>query len=139
MSSEKQLKVFTLKYDEHTNSISPGVAYINPADTLREMYKIIGCSCVTCTAIEINGKKYDVWSDDEALLKSNPVPNLCIDDDIVIFGNLLIAKSNEEGKMVGLDKGEPQLLYAFAQISARIFVRIHSYCETVFSDFMEVP
>ena len=108
MSSEKPLKVFTLKYDEHTNSISHGVAYINPAASLSEMYKIIGCSCVTCTAIEINGKSYDVWSDDEALLVSNPVPNLYIDDDTVIFGNLLIAKTNEEGAMVGLDNGEPQ-------------------------------
>ena len=116
MSLEKQLKVFTLKYEERTNSISPGVAYINPADTLREMYKIIGCSCVTCTTIEINGRRYDVWSDDEALLVPNPVPNLYIDDDTVIFGNLLIAKSNDEGSMIGLDNGEPQLLYAFAQM-----------------------
>ena len=116
MSSEKQLKVFTLKYDEHTNSISPGVAYINPADTLSEMYKIIGCSCVTCTAIEVNGKKYDVWSDDEALLVEKPVPNLYINDDIVIFGNLLITKTYEDGEIVGLDDGEPQFLYSFAQI-----------------------
>ena len=113
---QKQLKVFTLTYDERINSISPGVAYINPADTLREMYKIIGCSCVTCTAIEVNGKSYDVWSDDEALLVDNPVPNLYIDDELVIFGNLLIAKTTEEGEMVGLDDGEPQLLYAFAQL-----------------------
>lgn len=113
---QKQLKVFTLTYNERTNSISPSVAYINPADTLSEMYKIIGCSCVTCTAIEINGKSYDVWSDDEALLVDNPVPNLYIDDDTVIFGNLMIAKSNDEGEMVGLDNGEPQLLYSFAQL-----------------------
>ena len=42
---QKQRKVFTLTYNERTNSISPSVAYINPADTLSEMYKIIGCSC----------------------------------------------------------------------------------------------
>ena len=58
---QKQLKVFTLTYDERTNSISPSVAYLNAADTLSETYKIIGCSCcVTCTEIEVNGKKYDV-------------------------------------------------------------------------------
>lgn len=96
--------------------MSPGVAYLNPSNTLSEMYKIIGCSCVTCTAIEVNGKKYDVWPDDEALLVSNPAPNLYINDDIVIFGNLLISKSNEEGAMVGLDNCEPQLLYSFAQL-----------------------
>ena len=116
MELQNLLKVFTLTYDERTNSISPSVAYINPANTLREMYKIIGCSCVTCTVIEINEKRFDVWSDDEALLVDAPVPNLYIDDDTVIFGNLLIAKSNDEGEMVGLDNGEPQLLYSFAQL-----------------------
>ena len=50
------------------------------------------------------------------MLVSNPVPNLYIDDDTVIFGNLLIAKSNDEGAMVDLDNGEPQLLYSFAQL-----------------------
>ena len=116
MTLPKLLRVFTLTYDNATNAIIPNVSFLNPEHILKDMYEIIGCSCVTCTEIEINGKKYDVWSDDEALLKSNPVPNLYIDDDTVIFGNLLIAKSNEEGEMVGLDKGEPQLLYAFAQI-----------------------
>ena len=56
MSWQKQLKVFTLTYDNCTNSISPGVAYLNLADTLRDIYKIIGCCCVTCMGIEINGK-----------------------------------------------------------------------------------
>ncbi len=116
MTLYKQLKVFTLTYDERTNSISPGVAYLNPSNTLSDMYKIIGCSCVTCTAIEVNGKKYDVWSDDEALLVDNPVPTLYIDDEFVIFGNLLIAKSNEEGAMVGLDNGEAPILYFFAKL-----------------------
>lgn len=116
MTLYKQIKVFTLTYDERTNSISPGVAYLNTSNTLSDMYKIIGCSCVTYTAIEVNGKKYDVWSDDEALLVDNPVPTLYIDDEFVIFGNLLIAKSNEEGAMVGLDNGEAQILYFFAQL-----------------------
>ena len=116
LPKHKQLKVFTLTYDNATNAITPNIAFLNPEHILKEMYKIIGCSCVTCTEIEINGKKYDIWSDDEALLVDNPVPNLFIDDDTVIFGNLLIAKSNDEGEMIGLDNGEPQLLYAFAQL-----------------------
>ena len=114
MNIPKPLKVLTLSYDARTNSISPHVAYLNPEHILQDMYKIIGCSCVTVTEIEVNGKYYDVWSDDEALLVDNPVPNLYISDDIVIFGNVLIAKTNEEGETVGLDDGEPQILYDFA-------------------------
>lgn len=114
MSMKKPLKVLTLSYHSRTNSISPHVAYLNPEHILQDMYKIIGCSCVTVTEIEVKGKNYDVWSDDEALLVDNPVPNLYISDDIVIFGNVIIAKSNEEGETVGLDDGEPQILYDFA-------------------------
>lgn len=114
MTIKKLLKVLTLTYDARTNSISPHVAYLNPDHILKDMYEIIGCSCVTVTEIEVKGKNYDVWSDDEALLVENPVPNLYINDDLVIFGNLLIAKTNEEGETVGLDDGEPQLLYDFA-------------------------
>ena len=115
MNAKTLLKVFTLTYDVRTNSISPHVAYLNPEHILEDMYEIIGCACVNCTQIEVNGKKYDVWSDDEALLVEKPVPNLYISDDIVIFGNLLIAKSDEEGALVGLDYGEAQMLYDFAR------------------------
>lgn len=114
MRIQKPLKVFTLTYHARTNSISPHVAYLNPEHILQDMYQIIGCKCVTVTEIEVNGKYYDVWSDDEALLVENPVPNLYINDDLVIFGNLLITNTNEDGETVGLDDGEPQLLYDFA-------------------------
>ena len=116
MNIQKQLKVFTLTYDKARNAITPHVAYLNTEHILEDMYKIIGCTCVACTGIEVNDQYYDVWSDDEALLVEKPVPNLYINDDIVIFGNLLITKTYEDGEIVGLDDGEPQLLYSFAQI-----------------------
>ena len=57
--------------------------------------------CRLSAKIEVNGKHFDVWSDDDALLKSNPVPNLYIDDDTVIFGNLLISKSDKGAMFFG--------------------------------------
>ena len=52
---------------------------------------------VTCTEIEVNGKFFDVWSDDEALLKDRPAPNLYIYDDLIIFGSVAFAKANWQG------------------------------------------
>jgi len=75
MSSSSPLKVFTLEYDAATNSISPHVRYIAPDNVLQDLYKVLNCELVTCTEIEVNGKLFDVWSDDEALLKDKPAPN----------------------------------------------------------------
>ena len=110
------LKVFTLEVDSATNSISPHVRYISPDNILHDLYRILNCQLVTCTEIEVNGKFFDVWSDDEALLKPNPVPNLYIDDDLIIFGSVAFAKSYNEGKLVGLERDDLHLLWDFAQI-----------------------
>ena len=110
------LKVFTLEVDAATNSISPHVRYISPDNVLHDLYRILNCELVTCTEIEVNGKLFDVWSDDATLLKPNPVPNLYIDDDLIIFGSVAFAKSDDEGKLVGLERDDVHLLWNFAQV-----------------------
>ena len=110
------LKVFTLEVDAATNSISPHVRYISPDNVLHDLYRILNCQLVTCSEIDVDGKLFDVWSDDEALLKPNPVPNLYIDDDLIIFGSVAFAKSDDEGKLVGLERDDLHLLWNFAQV-----------------------
>ena len=114
MNSNSQLRLLTLEYDATTNSISPHVRYISPDNVLKDLYRILNCELVTCTEIEVNGKLFDVWSDDEALLKASPAPNLYIDDDLIIFGSVAFAKSDEEGKVVGLARDDVHLLWDFA-------------------------
>ena len=46
---------------------------------------------------------FDVWSDDEALLRDKPIPTLYINDDFVLFGNLIFATSDEEGATTALN------------------------------------
>lgn len=108
------LKVFTLEVDAATNSISPHVRFISPDNVLKDLYRILNCELVTCTEIEVNGKLFDVYSDDEALLPPNPVPNLYIDDDLIIFGSVAFAKADEEGKLVGLTRDDVHLLWDFS-------------------------
>ena len=114
MNSSSPLRLFTLEYDAATNSISPHVRYISPDNVLKDLYRILNCQLVTCTEIKVNGKLFDVYSDDEALLKEKPAPNLYIDDDLIIFGSIAFAKADEEGKLVGLSHEDVQLLWNFA-------------------------
>ena len=116
MNSSSPLRIFSLEYDAKTNSISPHVRYISPDNVLQDLYRILNCELVTCTQIEVNGKFFDVWSDDEALLKDKPTPNLYIDDDLIIFGSVAFAKSDDEGKLVELTRDDVQLLWDFALI-----------------------
>lgn len=116
MNSNSLLRLFTLECDSATSSIRPHVRYISPDNVLKDLYRILNCDLVTCTEIEVNGKLFDVYSDDEALLKDKPIPNLYIDDDIIIFGSVAFAKADEEGKMVGLTHDDVQLLWNFSLV-----------------------
>ena len=115
MSASSQLRIFTLECDVKTSSISPHVRYLSPDNVLQDLYKVLNCELVTCTEIEVKGKLFDVWSDDEALLKNKPVPNLYIDDDLIIFGSVAFAQSDEDGNLVGINRSDVPLLFDFAQ------------------------
>ena len=114
MNSNSLLRLFTLEVNNVSKSITPHVRYISPDNVLQGLYKVLNCELVTCIEIEVNGKLFDVWSDDEALLKNSPVPNLYIDDDLIIFGSVAFAKADEEGKLVGLSRDEIHTLWDFA-------------------------
>ena len=115
MTANSPLRIFSLEYDAATNSISPHVRYISPDNVLKDLYKVLNCQLVTCIEIEVNGKFFDVYSDDEALLKDRPAPNLYLDDDLIIFGSVAFAKADEDGKLVGLSRDDVHLLFDFSQ------------------------
>jgi len=110
---KKPLKVLALLYNERTNSISPHTKFLDTEKELESMREILNCEIVTCTQIQVEGKKFDVYSDDAALLCDKPIPNLYISDDLILFGNLIFAKSGEDGELVGLNHYEIQLLWKF--------------------------
>lgn len=99
-TSLDNIKVVTLEFNKHLNLIMPHVKTME--NTLKAMWEILHCHHVTCTQIEIDGKNYDIWSDDEALLTDKPIPTLYINDDLVLFGNLIFATSDDEGATRGL-------------------------------------
>lgn len=102
------IRVLALLLEPTLNTFFPRVLCIE--NTLKGLREIIGCRCVACTEIEVAGKNFDVWSDDEALLKENPVPNLYLSDELILFGNLVFAKHDEEGEILGLTLADVHLL-----------------------------
>ena len=113
MNSKSPLKVFSLEVNDDTKTITPHVRHISPDNGLNDLYKILNCDLVTCVEIEVGGKFFDVWADDEALLKDKPVPNLYVDDELIFFGSVVFAKTDEDGEMVGLDSDDIHLLWDF--------------------------
>ncbi len=115
MSSENlpKIKIIAMIYEPRLHAIFPQVLCIE--NTLDGLKKIIGCDYVACTEIEVAGKDFDVWSDDEALLRENPVPNLYINENLILFGNLIFAKHDEEGATLGIYNSEIRLLQKFYQ------------------------
>lgn len=74
---------------------------------LDNLYKLIGCDCVTVVERKIGGEYFDIWCDDEGLIKGDKkYINGYLDDkrcNEILCGTLVIARSNEEGEMVGLN------------------------------------
>ena len=115
MKSENlpKIKVLALIYEPQLHTIFPQVLCIE--NTLEGLKKVIGCDYVTCTEIEVEGKIFDVWSDDEALLQENPMPNLFINENLILFGNLIFAKHDNDGATLGIYNSEIRLLQKFCQ------------------------
>ena len=113
MSWENQpnIRILALLHNPTLNVFFPHVLCIE--NTLEGLREVIGCRCVACTEIEVAGKIFDVWSDDEVLLKENPVPNLYLSDELILFGNLVIAKHDEEGETTGLTVADIHLLQKY--------------------------
>ena len=110
-TSLDNIKVVTLEFNKHLNLIMPHVKTME--NTLKAMWDILDCHHVTCTQIDIDGKNYDVWSDDEALMIDKPIPTLYINDDLVLFGNLIFATSDNEGATTGLTEEDMDRILKF--------------------------
>lgn len=94
------IRVLVLLFEPNLKAIFPRV--ICTENTLEGLREVIGCHYVTCTEIKVEGKYFDVWSNDEALLCDNPVPTLYLNEDLILFGNLIFAKHDDEGETIGL-------------------------------------
>ena len=63
---------------------------------LQDAYYLINCELVQCLQVNINGKQFDLWCDEEGKLSSKPA-NIKVEQyDDIIVGNILITKGGDE-------------------------------------------
>lgn len=64
-------------------------------------------SPITCVERKIGNDYYDFWCDDEGLFKNKKyMCGVCTNANEVLCGNILIAKNDDEGNLIGLTKDE---------------------------------
>lgn len=120
----EKLQVLTLEIDHELKGIFPHVREIDSTDVLNEMYKIIGCEMIDIVQIEAEGKNYDVYCDDEFLLKEKPVPTLYLDNENVLCGNLVFTTCDEEGNVAEVSDDDIKILTEYILVQA---FKLHFY------------
>lgn len=74
-------------------------------DTLDDIYEAIDARCFDIATRQIGSnptKIYDIYCDDEGLLKDNAYLAAYGNEDCLIVGDILIAKHDKHGEMVDL-------------------------------------
>ncbi len=87
---------------------------IEDNNKLQGFYDLIGCRTIEMPDVEIDGHWYCAVCDEEGLLVNAPVPTLYINDEQVLFGNLVFCRIDEEGDSASLEHED------FARIGAFI-------------------
>lgn len=95
---------------------------------LTKLYAYLGCSSVDCVQFEADGHFYDVWCDDEFLMKPFPVASLIIgepvkDECIIVCNSYMVLKSNEEGETVSLTPADVRRVWKFIDHNLTVVFR----------------
>lgn len=70
---------------------------------LNEWYRLIGCNLIDIQVMTIDGRQYDIITDDEALYKGGAkVSGIDAQKQPILAGNLIICNSNDNGEEIGL-------------------------------------
>lgn len=71
------------------------------------IYKLLNCTCFDIAHRKIGSSIYDIFCDDEGLLKCNPILSaMSSNNEPMLVGNLLVTKSNAEGETISLADSE---------------------------------
>lgn len=114
----KQIQVLTLEVNHKKKVIVPHVRLIDSDNVLSELYRIIGCALVEVVQVEVEGKFYDVYCDEEFLLKEKPVPTLFLNAEQILCGNLVFTTCDEDGKLGGVTEEDIDKLIDFILVQA---------------------
>lgn len=72
---------------------------------------LIGCRCFDIARRKVGGKYFDIYCDDEGLLKSVPrMTGYSVKDGFMLAGNLIFTQTNGEGDTIGITKDDVKLI-----------------------------
>lgn len=93
------MKLLLCKVDKE-----PEVVELNEKHDYKDIKKLLGIeSPITVVDRKIGNKRYDLWIDDEGLLKSERfVGGVCLNYEELLCGNILIANHDGKGNIKGL-------------------------------------
>ena len=103
------LKFLSVEYDSGSNQF---VQHIRRS-SVNDLEKIINCECVNCATFDIDDDFFDVWYDDDFLNKPEPIPTFYLSSYQILCGNLVFAKTDDEGETIGLTARERSKIWKF--------------------------
>ena len=81
--------------------------YTVNSDSLEGYYNILNCTTFDIASRRIGDNYYDIYCDDEGLLKCRPIVSAVSEDgEAMLVGNLFITKTNDEGETISLTAEE---------------------------------
>lgn len=88
---------------------NPYVAEID--GSLDSLYAILNCSLFDIASRKIGDRYFDIYCDDEGLLKCDPqLSAMSPDHEPILVGNLFIVNHDDEGGMTSLSEEEIDLI-----------------------------
>jgi hypothetical protein len=80
-------------------------------ESFRSLYPVLNCETFTIAARSISGNYYDIYCDDEGLLKENHIsavltPKNGGDIEEVLAGNIFICNHTDDGDMASLNEDQ---------------------------------
>lgn len=91
-------KVNVLLFDAKTRNFKQVMC-----ETLDDYYEYLDCRCFDIATRKVGQTYYDIYCDDEGLLKADPILSaINHDGEPMLVGNLIFALHNAEGETVGL-------------------------------------
>lgn len=115
------------------------VKVVETSGHYEDLKKLIGIeSPITITERKIGDKYYDLWVDDEGLLKSDShIQGCCLNAKELLMGNIIILSSNEQGESIGLSNSDIENIKKHIMVLGEkksdktLYITYHNYCFTL--------
>ena len=74
---------------------------------LDDYYKHLGCDCFDIANRRLGDRRFDIFVDDEGLLKDNPtISAITADNEPMLVGNLIFANHDGQGNTISLSDND---------------------------------